>query len=115
MTSVDGSVFEEYSDWTEGQLLDALGKELMGDGLGVGTSDPGRRRRFSLRWLEEKREEVCTHESVLRLSSTAPGDRAMELTTLVTILAADEISRSATVMAALLIYRAGIRSFCAGL
>jgi hypothetical protein len=103
-----------YCEWTDDQLLIELGKELLGEGgLGVGSEDPGRHRRFSVGWIEEQREELCTNPQLRQLAGPSRGDQAIEIVTLVQILST-EITYTAAVLAAILIVRTGLRTFCSG-
>ncbi|NUV40614.1 hypothetical protein [Streptomyces sp. CAI-24] len=113
MSMPDAHVFDEYLARSDDELLAELGKELIGSGLGVGSSDPGRARRFTLKWLDEKREELCTRDEVREMAMNPAGERVIEMATLVELLSED-VSQTAAIMAAVLIYRIGLRSFCAG-
>ncbi|WP_043686726.1 hypothetical protein [Streptomyces xylophagus] len=112
--TVPNSDIVKYSLWSDDQLLVELGKELLGEGgLGIGSDDPGGYRRFSQGWLEEQRANICANPSVRELAEPSTGDQILEMTTLADVLAG-ETTRTAAVLAAVLVARIGLRAFCSG-
>jgi hypothetical protein len=43
---------------SESDLLEALGRELLGDGIGFGPQDPDRFRRFADSWIRQRSSQI---------------------------------------------------------
>ncbi|QGN49816.1 hypothetical protein GKC29_25315 [Micromonospora sp. WMMC415] len=108
---------EDHLEDDEEELLEALGDVLISEGIGFGSEDPDRRRRFAARWLADRqqdlKEHVCPHQMTQTLLADRPGALLMEVATVADVLAAAYGRPTASVVALILVRR-GLATFCDG-
>jgi hypothetical protein len=111
---IDAETLVHRLDEDEDDLLIELGRELLGDGLGFGSEDFDRARRFAARWLSAQqkslRRQICTTWSA-ELAAGKLGSRALELATIIDAIDAAYGRPVINVVAVILLQR-GIGAFC---
>jgi hypothetical protein len=104
-----------YQYSTDEELVETLGRALIGDSLGFAADDSERSRRFAEHWLEERWEQIrvliCTLPAVIRLHADGPRDELLEATTVVDSLAAC-FGKPPAASLSLIVVRRGVRTLC---
>ena len=113
-TLTDAETLVGRLDEDEDDLLAELGRELLGEGLGFGSEDFDRARRFAAQWLstqqESLRRQICTTWSA-ELADGKLGSRTLELATIIDAIDAAYGRPVVNVVAVILLQR-GIAAFC---
>ncbi|MFI9835189.1 hypothetical protein ACIHIX_46875 [Streptomyces sp. NPDC051913] len=107
---------EKYLEWGEGQLFAALGAELVGGGLGLGSEDQDANERFARKWfsrnVDELRSKICFTPQAQALMG-AKGDRTAEAVTIAELLSeATSLGSHPSMLVSVLITRMGLTMFC---
>ncbi|MEV0284758.1 hypothetical protein AB0H36_11640 [Kribbella sp. NPDC050820] len=112
------NILADYLNKTDDELYIVLGYELLGDGLGIGTGDDDKYRKFGLTWFNNKRrqlqQKLCLHPRLRGLAITSSGDAAAEAAALFEILQDLGESTPNAAVIAVLVSRLGLGAFCAG-
>lgn len=97
---------------TDDELFENIGRELLGEGLGVGGMDPAAWRRFGKDWYEANitklQNVVCSNDLVRTSVTEAPQDLAGIALLLMPLLAAQQLALAV----AAIILRSGVVLFC---
>jgi hypothetical protein len=111
---IDAETLVPRLDEDEDDLLVELGRELLSEGLGFGSEDFDRARRFAAQWLsgqqESLRRQICTTWSA-EFADGKLGSRALELATIIDAIDAAYGRPVVNVVAVILLQR-GIATFC---
>jgi hypothetical protein len=111
---IDAETLVPRLDKDEDELLAELGRELLGEGLGFGSEDFDRARRFAAQWLsaqqESLRHQICSTWSA-EFADGKLGSRALELATIIDAIDAAYGRPVVNVVAVILLQR-GIAAFC---
>jgi hypothetical protein len=102
---------------SEEQLLTELGRELLGTGIGFGSEDPDRLRRFAQGWIERNREKIraaiCDDPTLRELFQRDLADRLTEAATVLDALSA-LAGRPAVSLLSTILLRRGFDGVCGG-
>lgn len=97
----------------EDELFAKLGRQLLGDGLGVGPDDEDESQRFGKAWFDSRvtefRTVVCAHPFVKELSGDLTGD-LVDIAALVLPFVGNHQLLALTVSG--IIVRRGVTAFC---
>ena len=103
---------EWFVSASEDELLECVGRSLLGEGLGVDGFDPGAWRRFARDWLDANvsrlQRLVCSNELVRATVTEAPQDLAGIAMLLMPLLADQQLALAV----AAIIVRSGLVLFC---
>lgn len=96
-------------------MLEQLGRELLGDGVGFGPEDPDRFRRFAERWIEQQlgdiRARICHHDDIRAIFQKDMQDRLNDFGTVADVLAGLRGNPPVTLLAIVLLRR-GFETVC---
>ena len=116
---MDTDVINSYLAKSERELYQELGATLLGSGPGFGPSDAARFLKFGKKWFEDRfddlRVKLCRDGGVRALIEARDADRAVQVATLVEILATIEGQASHTLLVTVLVTKFGVTSLCHGL
>jgi hypothetical protein len=111
---IDAETLLPRLDEDEDDLLVELGRELLGEGLGFGSEDFDRARRFAAQWLsahqESLRRQICTAWSA-EFADGKLGSRTLELATIIDAIDA-AYGRPVVNVVAVIVLQRGIAAFC---
>ena len=108
---------ESLFSYDDDELLELLGQELIGTGVGFGPADASRYQRIAAEWLtihtDELRSKVCGNTAVQVVTNEEGGNKLADAAVVTDAVMASLGHPSASIVAVILIGR-GLARFCSG-
>ncbi len=112
LDSGDEVVFPWLSRASLSELEMAAGEILVGDGLGVGSVDPGSKRRAFRAWLQEKEQEIQRRLCPTPIVRELTGNSAQDISAIATLLMPIATNHQLALLLAAILVRTGVTVFC---
>jgi hypothetical protein len=113
----DERSLEKLSGYDDQYLLELLGSELFGTGVGFGPADARRYRRLAQEWLdshaEELRQKICRSTAVQTVTDEDGGAKLTDMAVVADAVLTMLGHPSASIVA-VIATRRGLASFCEG-
>lgn len=111
--SDDEALFRWLNGATLPELELAAGAILVGEGLGVGSVDPGSKRRAFRSWLREKEQEIQRRLCPNPVLRDLTGNSAQDVAAIATLLMPIATDHQLALLLAAILVRTGVTAFCA--
>jgi hypothetical protein len=113
----DERSLEKLASYDDQHLLELLGNELFGTGVGFGPADARRYRRLAQEWLdshaEELRQKICGSTAVQAVTDEDSGAKLTDMAVVADAVLTMLGHPSASIVA-VIATRRGLASFCEG-